>query len=73
MSTDFKKFVEAGKILGTMVLDVAELVLLARKADTAQRKAAEAYMSAYEEQKGKVKSKEDWTVFYNGVKKRLTV
>ncbi|QAY08838.1 hypothetical protein SEA_BOOMERJR_213 [Streptomyces phage BoomerJR] len=73
MNSDLKRVVEAGKFLGTVALDTAELALLLRNADTAQKKAAQAYLSAFEEQRGKCKTQEDWKMLYNGVKKRLTV
>jgi len=73
MDQEFKKLIDTGKKLGSMTLDVIELLLVARKADMAQRKAAEAYISLFEEQRGQVKTEEDWKVLYNGVKKRLTV
>ncbi|AXH70036.1 hypothetical protein SEA_BATTUTA_212 [Streptomyces phage Battuta] len=73
MNKELKNIVDTGKKLGNMTLDVIELLLVARKADMAQRKAAEAYISMFEEQRGKVKTEQDWKILYNGVKKRLTV
>ncbi|AXH66678.1 hypothetical protein SEA_SPILLED_221 [Streptomyces phage Spilled] len=73
MNQELKNIVDTGKKLGNMTLDVIELLLVARKADMAQRKAAEAYISMFEEQRGKVKTEQDWKILYNGVKKRLTV
>jgi len=73
VNKELKNIVDTGKKLGNMTLDVIELLLVARKADMAQRKAAEAYISMFEEQRGKVKTEQDWKILYNGVKKRLTV
>ncbi|AXH67356.1 hypothetical protein SEA_WOFFORD_216 [Streptomyces phage Wofford] len=73
MDKELKKFVDSLKDVGSMTLDALEIALLARKADPAQRKAAEAYVSMFEEQRGKIKTQEDWKRLYNGVKKRLTV
>lgn len=61
------------KNLGVRSLDALELVLIARKSDESQRKAAVEYMKAYQEQNGYLDSNEKWKQFYTGVKKRLTV
>ncbi|WXW92676.1 hypothetical protein SEA_ENYGMA_224 [Streptomyces phage Enygma] len=73
MKDELKKALDAAKTVGDMTLDTIELLLIARGAEPAQRKAAEAYIHAFEEQHGTVKSPEDWKLLYNGVKKRLTV
>lgn len=70
---DLEKFTKALKFTGKVSLDVAELVLLTRSADNEQRKTAVSYMDAYKEQNGEIKTPEQWTQFYTGVKKRLTV
>lgn len=61
------------KTVGSITLDVAELLLLVRKAEEDQRKRAVSYMDAHKEQRGEIKNEDDWRLFYNGVKKRLTV
>lgn len=61
------------KLVGSITLDVAELTLLVRSASDDQRKSAVSYMDAYKEQRGEIKTEDEWTRFYNGVKKRLTV
>lgn len=73
MNEDLRKAVDTGKIVGGMILDLAELALLTRNADKSQRDSVNSYIKAYEEQNGKVRTKEQWKQFYNGVKKRLTV
>ncbi|UMO76358.1 hypothetical protein SEA_TOMAS_211 [Streptomyces phage Tomas] len=73
MNEDLRKIVDAGKFVGSIALDTIELSLLTRKADEDQRESATSYIKAYEEQNGKVKTKEQWQQFYTGVKKRLTV
>lgn len=52
-------------------LDALEIILLARKADENQRKAALNYMRNFQEQKGDTDTHEKWLQYYNGVKKRL--
>ncbi|QGH76466.1 hypothetical protein SEA_DAUBENSKI_195 [Streptomyces phage Daubenski] len=70
---ELDKVVDAAKLGGKVLLDTVELMLLTRSADEPQRKAAVAYMDAYKEQRGEVKTREEWQQFYNGVKKRLVV
>lgn len=70
---ELNKIVDAAKNVGNIALDVAELAILAHKADDDQRKAAVSYMEAHQEQRGQVKGMYQWNQFYTGVKKRLTV